>query len=305
MPFMPEMLEHVGRRFTVARRVEKICNNVDFVSSPGRRVRSAVHVDDLRCDGSAHGGCQLGCRLYWKEEWLRRADDSDTRRAESPRAVAELEALSSAGTRTLRDLDGERTPAYRCQATEALVASEPLSKFDPRQFVREVASRNVGLLHLLSVIVRAVWSKALRVLRLRRMLRLPVGFDGAGTQNSPAVDLRPGDLVRVRSEEEIAATLNARGRNRGLSFSPEMIPYCGGTYRVRNRVERLIDEKTGQMIEISNDCVILDDAICRGEDGCWAFLFCPRGTYPFWREAWLQRVAEPPEPEISAIHQRP
>lgn len=305
MPFMPEMLEHVGRHFTVARRVEKICNNVDSVSSPGRRVRSAVHLDDLRCDGSAHGGCQLGCRLYWKEEWLSRVDDSDTGGAESPRAVAQLKALSSAGTRTVRDLDGEPTPTHRCQATEALVASEPLSKYDARQFVREVTSRNVGLPHLLSVIVRAVWSKALRVLRLRRMLQLPIGYQGAGTRNSTAIGLRPGDLVRVRSEEEIAATLNTRNRNRGLSFSPEMIPYCGGTYRVRGRVERLIDEKTGKMIEISNDCLILDDVVCRGEDGCWAFLFCPRGTYPFWREAWLQRVAEPPRPEIPAIHTQP
>jgi hypothetical protein len=305
MPFMPEMLEHIGRRFTVARRVEKICNNVDFGSSPGRRVRSTVHLDDLRCDGSAHGGCQLGCRLYWKEEWLRRVDESDAGGAESPRAVAELEALSSAGTRTVRDLDGEPTPTYRCQATEALVASESLSKYDPRQFVREVTSRNVGLPHLLSVILRAVWWKALRVLRIRRMLPLPIGSNGAGASRSTAVGLRPGDLVRVRSEEEIAATLNPRGRNRGLSFSPEMLPYCGGTYRIRNRVERLIDEKTGEMIEISNDCLILDDVVCRGEDGCWAFMFCPRGTYPFWREAWLQRAAESPKPEILATHEEP
>jgi hypothetical protein len=290
LPFMPEMLAHIGRRFTVSRRVEKICNNVDFTSSAGRRMRSTVHLDDLRCDGSAHDGCQLACRLYWKEEWLRRVDDGDARPADSS-ALSDLEARVRSGTRTTREVDGETVEAHRCQGTEALVASEPLNKFDPRQFGREVTSRNVKPTRLVAVILRTVWLKGLRVLRLRRLLVLPLST----AATSPAVEpvgLQPGDLVRVRSREEVAATLNRDARNRGLSFSPEMVPYCGGIHRVRDRVERLIDEKTGQMIELSRDCVILEDAVCRGIDGCWAFLFCPRGTFPFWREAWLERVPE-------------
>jgi hypothetical protein len=71
-----------------------------------------------------------------------------------------------------------------------------------------------------------------------------------------------------------------------------MVRYCGGTFRVRDRVERLIDEKTGKMIEISRDCLILEGAICPGEGGAGLFLFCQRGTFPFWREAWLRRVDE-------------
>jgi len=31
----------------------------------------------------------------------------------------------------------------------------------------------------------------------------------------------------VRSREEIMRTLNVHDRNRGLSFDPEMVPYCG------------------------------------------------------------------------------
>ncbi|MGZ4399127.1 MAG: hypothetical protein ACXVZ1_12010 [Gaiellaceae bacterium] len=288
MPFMPEMLAHVGRRFTVSRRVEKICNNVDFTSSPGRRMRSVVHLDDLRCDGSGHDGCQLACRLYWKEEWLRRVDDSDARPADAT-AESNLDALARAGTRAVRTVAGETVETYRCQGTEALVASEPLNKFDPRQFARELTSRNVKAPQLVSAILRSVWLKGLRVLRLRRLLVLSL----PDTPTSPSIEpvgLQAGDLVRVRSREEVAATLNRDARNRGLSFSPEMVPYCGTTQRVRGRVERLIDEKTGEMIELSRDCVILEDAVCRGVDGCWAFMFCPRGTYPFWREAWLERL---------------
>ena len=29
-------------------------------------------LEDLRCDGSAHDGCQAECRVFWKEAWLKR-----------------------------------------------------------------------------------------------------------------------------------------------------------------------------------------------------------------------------------------
>ena len=50
MPFMPETIAHVGRRYTVTRRVEKTCNMVD--DTGGRRMRRTVYLADLRCDGS-------------------------------------------------------------------------------------------------------------------------------------------------------------------------------------------------------------------------------------------------------------
>ncbi len=74
MPFMPEMLQYVGQRFTVSHRVEKICDTVSGGFPRSLRMRDTVLLDDLRCDGSAHGGCQAGCRIYWKEEWLRRVE---------------------------------------------------------------------------------------------------------------------------------------------------------------------------------------------------------------------------------------
>ena len=40
-----------------------------------------------------------------------------------------------------------------------------------------------------------------------------------------------------------------------------MIPYCGGQYRVKRKVQRLINESTGQMIEINSDCLILEGVV--------------------------------------------
>ena len=64
MPFMPEMLQYMGRRFTVSKRVEKICDTIAATGS--RRMQDTVYLEDLRCDGSGHGGCQAGCLIYWK-----------------------------------------------------------------------------------------------------------------------------------------------------------------------------------------------------------------------------------------------
>ena len=36
-----------------------------------RSMKNAVFLEGLRCDGSAHGGCQRGCLFFWKEAWLK------------------------------------------------------------------------------------------------------------------------------------------------------------------------------------------------------------------------------------------
>ena len=74
-----------------------------------------------------------------------------------------------------------------------------------------------------------------------------------------------------------------------MYFDGEMVPFCEGTYRVLGRVERIIDEKTGKMIDLKTDAVILDDVACRACYSKWR-KFCPRSIYPFWREIWLERV---------------
>jgi len=70
MPFMPEMLEYCGKRFRVDKRADKTCNTVTVMES--RRIYNAVHLEGLRCNGDAHGGCQAQCFLFWKEAWLKR-----------------------------------------------------------------------------------------------------------------------------------------------------------------------------------------------------------------------------------------
>src|SRR6188508_3609143 len=72
LPFMPEMLQYCGKTFRIRSSAHKTCDAVGSI----RRMEDAVHLD-LRCDGSGHDGCQAGCLLFWKTQWLHPADGPD------------------------------------------------------------------------------------------------------------------------------------------------------------------------------------------------------------------------------------
>src|SRR5262249_12292145 len=68
MPYMPAMSAFCGKGFQVYKRAHKTCDTIFPVR--GRRVGNVVHLE-TRCNGSAHGGCQAKCMLFWKDEWLK------------------------------------------------------------------------------------------------------------------------------------------------------------------------------------------------------------------------------------------
>jgi hypothetical protein len=98
--------------------------------------------------------------------------------------------------------------------------------------------------------------------------------------------LQPGDVVLVRSWEEIQATLNHWNSLKGCNFLEEMSPYCGTTQRVLKRVERFLDERD-YLVKKCNGIVLLEDVIC---DGTVDFGKCDRTCFFFWREEWLEKV---------------
>ena len=164
--FMPEMLRYFGARLAVSARVKQACDTIEHYEA--RRMPATVLLEDLRCDGSAHGGCQAGCRLYWKEAWLTRITGGASRGMDhSASALAELEARvrSNAQPITRRE-SGREQKDLRCQATEFLRATQPLGSYDPKSFVRELTCGNVGLRVWLRVTLRAVRVAISRKLRL-------------------------------------------------------------------------------------------------------------------------------------------
>jgi hypothetical protein len=294
--FMPEMLQFLGGRYTVSVRVERACDTISYTGA--RKMPDTVLLDDLRCDGGGHDGCQAGCRLYWKEAWLKRVPaGAAPAPTPSPEARLELERHVLGNTKRKRSGDDRSVEVYRCQATEFLRATQPLGWYDPKSYIRELTCGNIGFWRWLEVTTRAFFVAVGR----RLGMRPPEPFHPRAQPvvATAPLDLKPGEPARIRSKAEIERTLDPSGKTRGLAFDREMLPYCGHTYGVKRRVERFIDETTGEMIELKTDALILEGVICRGfrSENRW---FCPRAIYPWWREAWLDRVdaeqAHPPGP---------
>ncbi len=312
LPFMPEQLAFCGKRLRVQSSAHKTCDTITG-QLLGRRMEGCVHLEAVRCDGSAHGGCQAGCLVFWKEAWLRRVEPAPPgllwplvahprttpRPVEGhPRGAADLERLTvSKGKPNAPDA------IYRCQITQLIEATQPLPWWEPRQYLEDWLSGNWTLGTMLRGALLgtlAQWVAAGRGYRIKldlykrlaRLLGAPEWPYARGTVTgrtpSELLDLQPGELVQVKSHDEILATLK-ESKNRGMGFSAEMVEYCGGTYRVHSRVERIIHEGTGEMMRMNNDCIILENVVCRSQ--CAGNRrFCPRAIYPFWREIWLRRV---------------
>ena len=289
LPFMPEMLQFCGRRFRVYKSAHKTCDTIK--SYTGRRMMNAVHLEGGRCDGAAHGGCQAGCLLFWKEAWLKRVPGPQADVEPDPGVAADQASLEKL-SRATRSSDGQNGNGvtYRCQATELLRATTPLAWWDPRHYVRDLVTLNVRLRDLVRFVLIATFNALMRQHWRGRPYPFMRGRAGAQTP-TVTLGLQPGELVQVRSKDEIMSTLNDGLRNRGLKFDAEMVPYCGRTFRVLRRVEQIVDERNGRMLRLPNTCLILEGVTC---SGCLSTnrLFCPRSVYPYWHEIWLKRVAE-------------
>lgn len=383
LPFMPEMLRYCGKKFRVFKSAHKTCDTIK--ESKNRSMKASVHLEGLRCDGLAHGGCQAKCLLFWKEAWLKPTgqgpftdDPSQARHSlasnDSMTASSrcDLETLARASVVAFDSATQEHVH-YSCQATELLQATSSLHWWHPRQYVKDLTSRNVRLRDFVRYCSIATFNAAMRSYgrlvtnffsrsyvrkfipmaqattapethetraereiafsttkpdpavaattqvevtqqpgrsviadrgsrhiarriynigkKLNSHLHRYPYIHGLASGNTPVqtLNLQPGEWVQVRSLDEIRPTINRERRNRGLKFDVEMVPYCGGTFRVLDRVEKIINERTGTMMCLPNECVILEGVTC---SGCFSKdrLFCPRSIYPYWREIWLKRI---------------
>lgn len=287
MPFMPEMLAFCGQRLPVQARADSACDTVSY--SGMRRMERTVHLARARCDGAAHGGCQAGCLLFWKEAWLRRTPAAGERgntganAAEQNGNAAVLRDRAWLETSTIQSEPGAPQILYRCQATELKKASRALPWWKPGQYLRDIFINQVPAITVARGFICAILNKLNRRIRGR-------GFPNvAGTlQQTPVEELglQPGEWVMVKSREEIVATLDKNGRNRGLIFDGEMLPYCGKRFRVLRRVQRMIEESTGRMVQPRGISVILENVVCTSRFR----RVCPRAIYSYWREIWLRRA---------------
>ncbi len=274
LPFMPEMVPLCGQRFRVAYHVEKTC--VDGYSDTFRAFAAGdvVFLDDLRCAGTYHDGCARSCRLFWKEAWLVKVEDDDI----PPVPVSDAARMLLRSRLKTRQGKG----VYFCQSTALMGATRALPRVQRLfKIVEDVQLGNRSVGEAIRQITQALGVK----LHSRLHGKWPAG--ALATTPTETLGLKPGDSVEVKSIEEIRATLDAGGKNRGLRFTNEMEAFCGKSYVVQRVLDRMILEHTGEMVTVRNS-VILDNVHCRCT---FAIGGCHRAENSYWREIWLRRIA--------------
>src|SRR5262245_31062565 len=274
LPFMPEMAEFCGRRFRVRRFAEKTCMDVGqgVYQTRAFHHKDILLLDELRCSGAGHDGCQRRCTVFWKPAWLRKVEaglaanmptDSDLHAL-----LARLKVVASPGR-------------YVCQSTQLSKITEPHAIRRPRilsQIFRDLRSGAVGILEMLLLVLIPYSRKVRNRFFGERTLSGTLTKTPTGT-----LGLRAGDLIEVRPLQEIQATLDRAGRNRGLPFDLELGRFCGKRYRVLERLDRMISESTGEMRKVEGT-VFLDGTPCLCS---WSVGGCPRQDFSYWRELWL------------------
>jgi len=272
LPFMPEMIPLCGKRFRVSLRVVKTCyygetNGIRKFSS-----EDVVLLDEVRCSGSDHDGCQKACRIFWKEAWLRKIQNVNATMA-LPDGCERLKAA-------LKTVAGPNR--YFCQSSEILNATADLSRWEKvGKCFEDIRFGNCSVFEMARRI--GVWM----YWRIRRKLFGPYGKGKNGITPSQSLHLQPGECVEVKPMNTIRQTLDERASNRGLFFTPSMKNLCGQQRKVERKLEKIIVDGTGEMRTLRNT-VYLEGDLCGCS--CVALGGCPRGEFSYWREIWLQRL---------------
>lgn len=103
-----------------------------------------------------------------------------------------------------------------------------------------------------------------------------------------------GDVVEVRSFDEIRPTLDSRGCLDGLPFMPEMLPFCGRRLRVFRCLDKVYDYGGRKNLRRIRNTVLLTGLRCDGS----AHDACQARCYLMWKTAWLKPA--PPATSVPA-----
>jgi hypothetical protein len=277
MPFQPEMMKFCGSEAQVFRCLDKI---YDYGRTKHmRRLEGCVLLSNLRCDGSAHEGCEANCYLIWKTEWLQCSA--------AARAEAAPPAIDVARVSNVVAMNTRHDKTLRCQFTELHGCSREYGKISlSRDLIPLLSGNYSGKAWLIAILTRIFNG----VQRWRSGIQFPPLPALGEHLTTDSTALLVGERVVVLSIEQIARTLNSQGKNKGLWFDVEMVKHCGREYHVTASVQKIIDDATGEMRLMKTPCIMLETVDSTGE----TLHFNAQHDPIFWRESWLRRAGAAP-----------
>jgi hypothetical protein len=214
LPFIPEMLELCGRRYRVIQRVVQAAIDDETQPLRGFRNNDVVLLEELRCSGLDHGGCQRGCMIFWREAWLSKVEDA---RIQSCPVSEDKDRLRS----QLKTASGSEV--YFCQSSEFYKATHRLSHVKRiKNCFSAVFAGNCSVIGMGKRL--AVWSfwKGLQKLigAYPRGQRKPTPVESQG--------LQPGEMVEVKPWPKLSKHWIRTGRTADCTSAPTYAYFVDG-----------------------------------------------------------------------------
>ena len=271
LPFQPEMQKYCGGTFGVIRPVKKLI--IENTKTGPRGIRNTVILDSVNCDGQFHHGCTRYCYFLWKEAWLKKLRHHN-HLADPP--------IDFNRTRLPSPHQTPRPSLCHCQSMAMLKATYPMPIWNLKQYIWDISDNTLPLLERIILLAVSLTRHIKNLLGLRLPNRLSSHLD-----KTPSVNFRlePGEWVEIKSLNEIRATLDCSGKNRGLGFTKEMKKFCGQKFSMLKPIDKIIVEGTGETRRLFHT-VILNGANCDGQP----HFGCNRHCYLMWRKIWLKKV---------------
>ena len=155
----------------------------------------------------------------------------------------------------------------------------------PRMAEEEIKTESQSFIHRVKRSLAVPWNYYVKRW-LKKGYHLAVDKKALNMALPVSEPLKIADQVRVRSWEEIEATLDPFKELKGCAFLVEMKQFCGTTQRVFQVMERFLDERDYKVKKVKG-VVLLEGVICLGTP---VFGRCDRSCLLFWRQEWLEKI---------------
>ena len=99
----------------------------------------------------------------------------------------------------------------------------------------------------------------------------------------------PGEVVNVKSREDISQLLNNENKLDGFLFMEQMWQFCGSTYPILKVVKSIFNEHKKRTYRPTANIYILDHILCDGNVSQFQFT-CDHACFLLWHEDWLEKV---------------
>jgi hypothetical protein len=98
-----------------------------------------------------------------------------------------------------------------------------------------------------------------------------------------------GDMVRVKSRDDILKSLDSTNKLDGCLFMDQMWNYCGSTYKISRVVNSYFNEQLKRTFSPKAPLYILENLYCAGKIDHFPHQ-CDHGCLIFWHERWLEKI---------------